>query len=49
MGERLVVPLSLRHILCWSLPYGHPGRDSMLTTVESVVATLQREIVAPAR
>ena len=36
MDERLVVSKVLRQIILRSLHYGHPGRDSMLSTVSNV-------------
>ena len=50
MHERLVVPEVLRAISLRSLHYGHPGRDSMLSTVSNVWwPRLHREVVGIAK
>ena len=50
MDERSVVPKVLRPIIFRTLHYGHPGRDSMLSTVSNVWwPRLHREVVRIAR
>ena len=47
MDGRLVFPILVRPIIMRSLYYGHPGRDSMPSTVSSVWwPKLHREVVA---
>ena len=50
MDERSMVPKVMRPIILRSLHYGHPGRDSMLSTVSNVLwPSLHREVVGIAR
>ena len=50
MDNRLVIPQSMRSMIMCSLPYGHPGRDSMLAMVEDIWwPRIHREIIDQAR
>ena len=50
MDNRLVIPQSMRSMIMCSLPYCHPGRDSMLAMVEDIWwPRIHREIIDQAR